>query len=89
MSELRDEIKVTDKRGFIYNVLIIHHPAAGISIAYYNGSPIARREYGRSLPPQSDDDREWEEWETRFREWIDGPLIDLEHDCKIHFDRQS
>jgi len=84
--ELKDQIKVTDKMGFIYNVSITHLPGIGISIAYHNGTPIARREYGRMLPPMSDDDREWEEWEMRFREWADGPLVDLEHECKLYFD---
>lgn len=84
--EIKDDITVRDKDGFVYNVTIKHHPATGVSIAYYNDARIASREYGRMLPPTSDDDKEWEEWEERFREWADGSITDLRIECKQYFD---
>jgi hypothetical protein len=85
--ELKDEIKVTDKMGFVYTVTVKHWPVTGISIAYHDDRRIAQREYGRMLPPTSDNDREWEQWQERFREWADASISDLILDCVSHFNR--
>lgn len=86
--ELKNTIKVTDKHGFIYEVEVTHTPHHGFSTARYRGSIIASRSYGRMLPPQTDDDAEWEEWQTHFYEWVDGPDALLGIDCKTYFDNQ-
>ncbi len=85
--EIKDEIKITDKLGFVYNVIIKHHPSKGMSIAFYDDMRIAHREYGRMMPPFGDDDREWEQWEERFREWADASITDLQYACTEHFNK--
>lgn len=89
MEAIKDEIKITDKHGFIYHVTIKHHPSIGVSLAYYDDRIIARREYGRMTPPMSDNDKEWEEWEERFREWADASITDLQIECKQYFDNKK
>lgn len=84
--EIKEEIKINDNLGFIYNITIKHHPVAGVSIAYYNDMRIASREYGRMMPPIGDNDKEWEEWEERFGEWTDAAISDLQIECKKYFD---
>ncbi len=85
--EITDNIKITSNHGFIYGVVVKHHPEQGFSAAYYNDRIIGSREYGKMLLPVSDDDKEWEEWEERFREWADAAIIDLERKCQIEINR--
>jgi len=84
-----EKIKVVDDLGFHYEVIVKHDPQFGISIAYYNDDPIARREYGTMREPMGDDDREWEMYEERFDEWASDAITDLEPECKAHFNRQQ
>lgn len=86
--EIKDTVKIYDKWNFIYNVIIKHYPVTGISIAYYDDQIIASRQYGRMLPPISDNDREWEEWEERFIEWAEAAILDLQYDCTQHFNNK-
>lgn len=85
---LKADIVVEDSRGFRYTVQIEHTPQHGFSTAYYHGRIIAQCSYGRMLQPQSDDDREWEQWEESFQEWAGAAISDLTGFCKEHFDRQ-
>lgn len=86
--KIQDEkIKVEDKHGFIYEVVVKHQPQHGFSAAYYNDTIIGTVEYGRLHQPQSDDDSEWEEYEERFSEWTDGAISDLQHKCKGYFNK--
>ena len=55
-----DKIKITDGRGFIYDVLVKHTPQFGFSTAYYYEHIIAQCEYGCINPHMGDNDREWE-----------------------------
>jgi len=87
--EYKDELKVEDKHGFIYEVVIKHFPQIGISTAYYNDDIIAQREYGRMLPPIGDDDREWEMFDERMEEWSADAITDLEPECKSYFNRRN
>lgn len=87
--ELIDKLKITDRLGFIHTAVIKHFPVIGLSIAYTERDErIASREYGRMIPPAGDDDREWEEWDGRFREWVDGAIADLTNECKSYFDKK-
>lgn len=84
-----DELKIIDGHGFVYRVDVEHHPELGISFAVYKGSRVARFEYGRWLLPRTDDDREWEEFEERFRGQIGGDaLSQFEFSLKEYFDYQ-
>lgn len=85
--ELVDNITITDKHGFIKKIVVKHNPTIGISIAYHDDNRIASREYGIMHPPMSDDDREWEQWEERFRERCDGIISDLNLECKMYFNQ--
>ncbi len=85
--EIKDEIKIIGKGGFVYYVTIKHYPLIGLSIAYLKDLRIASREYGRMLPPMSDDDKEWEEWEERFKGLGDAAISDLQLDCQEYFNR--
>lgn len=87
MATIIDKITITDKKGFTWPVHIEHHPNLGVSIAFYDGSRITSREYGKMHSPAGDDDREWEEWEERFREWADAAIEDLKLACKEYFDK--
>ena len=87
--ELKDEINITCNRGFVYAVTMLHHPHLGMSFACYGEKIIARREYGRTLPPMGDNDAEWEAWEERFREWVGGPIADLELECRQYFNNKK
>lgn len=89
MAQLERKLKVYDRLGFHYEVTVKHDPWIGISIAYYDDDIIASREYGRSLcPPQSDDDREWEDYEQRLHELADEIETDLGPMCKEYFGLQ-
>jgi hypothetical protein len=66
MSTRNEKIKVTDKSGFHYEVLIEHKPHFGFSTALYEGQIIGQVELGRILEPIGDDDYEWECYEERF-----------------------
>lgn len=85
-----DQIKITDRLGFIHTVVIKHFPAIGLSIACTeHDERIASREYGRMIPPTGDCDKEWEQWEELFREWADGAVSDLTDECKSYFDKKT
>lgn len=78
----KDSIEITDKQGFRHEVSIEHHPDVGTSIAYYNGRIISNFNYGICRPPRTDDDAEWEEYESRFFEGIGGEALQmLEYRC--------
>lgn len=92
MSEpiFKNTITIVDKHGFHYQVSVHHHPDVGTSIAYYRELRIANRNYGRHRPPVSDDDREWEEYETHFMEGIGGEIEqDFEYRCTEIFNQES
>lgn len=90
MSQLKREIKITDKHGFHYNVIVKHDPNIGVSIAYHDDIRIASREYGRCCRPpvNSDDDQEWEEYEQRLHEFADEIESDLNSACTDYFNKQ-
>lgn len=89
MTEIKADIKITDKHGFHYTVVVKHHPSVGVSIAYYDDRRIASREYNRMLPPIGDNDSEWEAYHERLNEWTDAAISDLSHACKNYFDQQK
>lgn len=64
-------------------VLIIHYPLAGVSVAYHMGSVVATREYGKMIPPDTDSDQAWEEFQARFEE--KGYTEDIELSCLEYF----
>ena len=67
MAQLKRILKCTDRLGFHYDVSVEHNPQIGVSIAYFEDREIARREYGICCrEPQSDNDREWEDYEHRL-----------------------
>lgn len=84
----KETIKVADSKDFVYEVDLEHSPHLGFTTAYYRGSIIGQCELGRILQPQSDDDREWEEYQERFAEWRDEILTNLKPTCKSYFDKQ-
>ncbi len=86
--EIKDEIQIIDSHGFRHLVVINHHPELGLSIAWHDRKRIASREYGRMMPPTSDTDKEWEEWEERFREFADGIISDLQLSCREYINEK-
>lgn len=88
MSTTKEDIKITDRMGFIYSVRIEHTPHHGFSTAYYEGRIIGQCELGRILEPFSDDDREWEMYEELFGEWRDSINSNLTLECKQYFNNQ-
>lgn len=83
-----DNISVTDQRGFKHPVCLKHFPINGVSIAYYKGSRIAQKEYGRMTAPAGDVDHEWEVFEMRFRESLEGLLSDFEKEISVELGKQ-
>lgn len=86
--EIQDKLKIVDQKGFHFDVIVTHRPASGFSVATHEGEALATREYGKFSLPSSDDDREWEEFQERFHDFIGGPMSDLERSCKEHFNRK-
>lgn len=89
MSLRKENIKVEDQMGFVYEVELQHYPHFGFTNAIYMGEIIAQREYGRITEPIGDDDREWEMYEELFGEWSDTCKCDIEFDCKIYFNAEK
>ena len=91
MAEIfKDDITIIDERGFHHTVTVKHHPDVGVSIAYYRELRISQREYGRHLPPRSDDDQEWEEYQMKFYEGIGGDVLSFfETECKQIINNQQ
>lgn len=90
MSEaiLKSNLSIVDKRGFIREVAVDHHPDVGTSIAYFQGRRVTQFEYGIYRPPVTDDDREWEEYTDRFFEGIGGEILSiLEYRCTEIFNQ--
>lgn len=85
--EIQDKLKIVDLKGFHFEVTVSHRPAAGISVATYEGKLLASREYGRFSLPATDDDRDWEEFHERFHDFIGGPMSDLERTCSQYFNQ--
>lgn len=79
MPTRKETVQIQDEKGFQYEVQIEHTPHFGFSTAYYYGAIIGQVELGRMLllEPQSDDDREWEQYEERFSEWMDDVKSNL------------
>jgi len=85
MSTRKENIKVTDKYGFVFEVVLEHKPHFGFSSAIYEGQIIAQAQFGRILEPLSDDDLEWERYEDRFAEWTDEIKSNIIFDCEKYF----
>lgn len=89
MTQLERNLKIIDKYGFHYNVLVKHNPRIGISIAYFEDEPIAQREYGKCCYyPVSDHDAEWESYEQRLHELADEMETDLNPLCIDYFNNK-
>lgn len=89
MSNRKETIKILDKYGFVYEILIEHSPHFGFSTAYFNETIIGQVQLGRILQPTSDDDREWELYEERFSEWSDEIKSNLIPMCKAFFNENK
>lgn len=85
MATRLESIKVTDNRGFQYEVTIEHKPQFGFSTALYNGSIIGQVELGRITDPIGDDDSEWERYDELFAEWADEIRINMNRICSEYF----
>lgn len=83
---VEEQIKITDSKGFVYTVVIMHRAHLGFSTAYYNENIIAQREYGKLHEPLSDIEREWERFSELYSEWSDAATADLSLMCKSYFD---
>jgi len=82
----REKIKVTDSRGFHYDVEIRYEPHFGLAFAYFNESIIADVQYGRITQPISDDDSEWDRYQESCVEFSQMVKSDLCPKCKNYFD---
>ncbi len=86
----KDVLNIMDKHGFHYACTVHHHPDVGVSILYHDDDRIDQMEYGVHRPPQSDDDREHEEYQERFMEGIGGDaMVHFERTGKEYFDRKT
>lgn len=88
MSTRTENMKVTDRMGFVHEIQIKHDPDIGLSRAFHDDMMIASREYGSMREPLSDNEREWERYEELFGEWSDAAKVDLSIACKFHFDKK-
>lgn len=89
MERKEENIKITDNKGFVYQVLLKHSPHFGFSTAYYGGDIIGQVELGKIHEPLGDDDREWEMYEERFAEWTDEIKYNIEFICKDYFNNKT
>ena len=78
---MTDTVKIEDKHGFIHDVKFFHATELGFSIAYYNDTPIASRDYGKLFCPMGDDDREWEMYQEQLENWKADAETDLKPEC--------
>jgi hypothetical protein len=81
-------IKISDSKGFVYEVQVKHSPGFGFSTAYYYGRIIAQVDEYKLRSPFGDDDREWEEYQERLYEFMDQAEADITPSCKEYFDKQ-
>lgn len=82
----KEKIKVTDAKGFHYEVDIEYFPRLGFSNALYNSKIIGQVELNKIYQPTDDDERNWEAYEESFSEWRDEMKINLDRICKYYFD---
>jgi len=89
MSTRTENIKVTDKRGFHYEITLYYRPYLGFTNALYNGQIIGQVELGRIVEPQSDDEFDWERYEEKFAEWTDAIKVDIIPMCEEYFNNKK
>jgi len=83
----KEIIKVTDRYGFIYGVVIKYYSHLGFSIALYEDKIIGCVEYGRIYKPLSDVDKEWEEYEEKLEGWKCDVKINIIPKCEEYFNK--
>ncbi len=82
----KETIKITDSKGFHYEVEVRYQPYFGLAVAYYMGDIILQVEHWKLHQPSGDNDAEWESYEEKFNEWSDMAKTDLYPACKAYFD---
>ncbi|MDH6358956.1 hypothetical protein [Parabacteroides sp. PF5-9] len=89
MSTRKETIKVYDRYGFVYEVVLEHKPHFGFTSALYNDTVIAQVENGKIHEPLSDDDLEWERYEDLYAEWTDVVKANISIECEVYFNNHN
>jgi hypothetical protein len=84
-----EKLKVYDKHGFHYEVILDHKPHFGFSTAFYKGRIIEQVELNKLMEPSSDSDIEWEIYEERFSEWTDDIKVNMIPACTEYFNNKN
>lgn len=89
MSTRTEQIRVSDKHGFIHDVTLEHKPHFGFSSAISGSEVIAQVENGKIHEPLSDDDLEWERYEELYGEWTDEVKTTIVLECENYFNTKD